>query len=214
MATAHNSANRFLLALAAVAALLLGFMSPAQAHDELIKAVPADKAELTTAPEEIVLTFSGNLTTGQGIPNVIMVRDESDENWADGEAEVDGRNISVPLKEDLPNGTYRVSYRVVYSDGHPEEQMYSFTLANPAAAASPTASEQPDTATTSAESEATEQATGSPEPASTTAEAAPAAENNNSSGMVAIWVGIAVAIAAGLGFFGISRRNKRNVNNP
>lgn len=209
MATAVNTTNRILLGLLAALTLLFGLTAPAQAHDELIKAVPEDKAELTTAPEEVTLTFSGNLTTGQGIPNVILVRDESDENWADGEAEVDGRNISVALKEGMPNGTYRVSYRVVYSDGHPEEKMYSFTLAAPQAA------EEKTTASEQAAGDASEQVTETPEPASTTAEATAAAEeNNNSGGMVAIWVGIAVALAAGLGFFGKARKNKRNVTNP
>lgn len=201
MAPAFQHTHRFLLALLAALTLSVGLVAPAQAHDELIKAVPEENAELASAPEEVSLTFSGNLTTGQGIPNVILVRDDQDANWADGEAEVDGRTITVGLKDGLRDGTYRVSYRVVYSDGHPEEKMYSFTVGEPATA------EQTDTATD--EASAAEGTTSPAAEAETTA-AADDGERGGSGFTTGIWVALGLAIAVALGFFDRKRRQKRS----
>lgn len=180
-----NIKSRSLLALLMTVLLSLGFVSTAVAHDELISSTPEAQEQLDNAPEEVSLTFSGNLTTGQGIPNIILVRDANDENWTDGEAEVDGRTISVPVKEGMPDGEYRVSYRVVYSDGHPEEKMYTFTLGEQQATSE--SEEEPATSVPNPDTEESDSGNGS---------------------STAIIVGVVVALLAALGILGARRRKR------
>lgn len=119
-------------ALSATAALGLAvttMAAPAWAHDSLISSSPEADAVLQDSPEEITLEFSGGgLTTGDAITNIIQVSDEEGENW-EGETEVEGSTMSTELPEELPGGDYTVAYRVVYSDGHAEEQSFGFEVA-------------------------------------------------------------------------------------
>ncbi|NUL45916.1 copper resistance protein CopC [Cellulosimicrobium funkei] len=120
-------------ALSAAALLALATAAPAAAHDQLLSADPEAGTAVLEAPAEVGLEFSGNLTTGQGIQNLVTVTDEDGHQWQDGEAQVTGPSLTAPLCEGLPNGEYTVDYRVVYSDGHSEEKSYEFTLEDPAA---------------------------------------------------------------------------------
>jgi methionine-rich copper-binding protein CopC len=112
--------------------------APALAHDQLLSTTPEAGSTATTAPDELSLTFSGNLITGQGIQNLVMVTDEAGHQWQDGAAQIAGPELTSALCGGMPNGDYEVAYRVVYSDGHSEAKQYGFTLDDPAA---------PDTAT-------------------------------------------------------------------
>lgn len=120
-------------ALSAAALLAAGTAAPAAAHDQLIEAVPGTGTTIVDTPSTVELTFSGNLTTGQGIANLATVTDDAGHQWQDGEATVSGPTLTAELCEGMPNGVYEVDYRVVYSDGHSEEKMYTFTLQDPAA---------------------------------------------------------------------------------
>lgn len=106
---------------------------PALAHDQLLSTTPEAGATAQEAPDEVSLTFSGNLITGQGIQNLVTVTDEAGHQWQDGDASVTGPELSVPMCEGMPNGDYEVAYRVVYSDGHSEAKQYDFALDDPAA---------------------------------------------------------------------------------
>ncbi|MBO0596714.1 copper resistance protein CopC [Nesterenkonia sp. E16_7] len=158
--TGRQRAGR-ITALSATAALGLAvttMAAPAWAHDSLIASSPEADAVLQESPEEITLEFSGGgLTTGDSITNVIVVTDEGGENW-EGETEVEGATLSTELAEELPGGDYTVAYRVVYSDGHAEEQSFGFEVAESEAEPTPGASpestaEAPDPEETEAEAE-------------------------------------------------------------
>lgn len=129
--TGRQRAGR-ITALSAMAALGLAvttMAAPAWAHNSLIDSSPEADAILQESPEEITLEFSGGgLTTGDSITNVIAVTDEDGENW-EAETEVEGATMSTELAEELPGGDYTVAYRVVYSDGHAEEQSFGFEVA-------------------------------------------------------------------------------------
>ncbi|MCY1159566.1 MAG: copper resistance protein CopC, partial [Citricoccus sp.] len=118
-----------LLALSAATAAA----PPALAHDQLLSTTPEAGATVTAAPDELSLTFSGNLITGQGIQNLVTVTDEAGHQWQDGAAQVAGPGLTSALCEGMPNGDYDVAYRVVYSDGHSEAKQYGFTLEDPSA---------------------------------------------------------------------------------
>lgn len=115
-----------------VLSLLVGFpvtvAAPAWAHDALIDSNPEPDEVLSQPLDEVVLEFSGSgLTTGESINNVIQVLDADQRNWA-AEAVIDGATASTDIVEELPDGRYDLIYRVVYSDGHVEEDSFTFEM--------------------------------------------------------------------------------------
>lgn len=106
----------------------MALAAPAWAHDTLVGSTPEDGEALDESPEEIVLEFSGDgLTEGDEITNEIRVLDEDGEDRA-GQTEVEGSSMSASVEEGLPEGGYEIVYRVVYSDGHSEEQSLTFEV--------------------------------------------------------------------------------------
>ncbi|GAB3186700.1 copper resistance CopC family protein [Nesterenkonia suensis] len=131
--------RRFVRLAAAAGGAALGLTAltpaPAWAHDELLSATPEAGEVLTESPEEITLQFTGDgLTVGETITNEIQVTDEDGQSW-ETETVVDGASLSTGLDGELPDGEYEVVYRVVYSDGHDEEDSYSFEVDLPQEAA-------------------------------------------------------------------------------
>jgi methionine-rich copper-binding protein CopC len=120
------------LALAAIA--VLATTAPASAHDQLVSSTPADGESLATAPEEIVMTFSGELivldesTAGA----VVMVVDASGRDWATGEIDVQWDTVTVQLEAGMPSAGYQVRWQVVSSDGHPISGVIPFTVGDAA----------------------------------------------------------------------------------
>ncbi|AMG85185.1 copper resistance protein CopC [Microbacterium sp. PAMC 28756] len=114
--------------LAAVA--ILATAAPATAHDQLIESSPADGERLDTAPVSVTMTFSGELlvldesTAGA----VVLVVDAEGEDWATGEVEVRGRNVTAALLPDMPDGGYQVRWQVVSEDGHPIAGVIPFAV--------------------------------------------------------------------------------------
>lgn len=116
------------LALTAAPVAATGLAAPALAHDELLSSTPEAGQTLTEAPGEVSLTFSGELIDGQGIQNLLQVRDANGNQWQADSGTVEGDTFSAQVCPDLPNGDYELAYRVVYSDGHSEERRLDFTL--------------------------------------------------------------------------------------
>ncbi|KYJ99543.1 copper resistance protein CopC [Microbacterium sp. CH1] len=114
--------------LAAVA--ILATAAPATAHDQLIESSPADGERLDTAPVSVTMTFSGELlvldesTAGA----VVLVVDAEGKDWATGEVEVRGRNVTAALLPDMPDGGYQVRWQVVSEDGHPIAGVIPFAV--------------------------------------------------------------------------------------
>ncbi|WP_246021278.1 copper resistance CopC family protein [Arthrobacter echini] len=105
-------------------AMLLGAGGAASAHDELTGTDPADGAAVEVLPPSLELSFS-NVPSGIGAQ--IQVLDESGEDWAEGPVEIVDRTATQSLRAGAPAGDYTVSWRVVSSDSHPIEGVFSFT---------------------------------------------------------------------------------------
>lgn len=107
---------------ASVAALLLGLVltvavaAPAAAHASLVSVDPPDGARLDTAPDEITLTFSEPVSADLG---GVRVLDEAGDRVDEGAVRATGTVVTVDVRDDLPDGTYVISYRVISEDGHP-----------------------------------------------------------------------------------------------
>lgn len=133
--------------------LTTGFTSlaPASAHDQLLSVTPEANSNLTEAPEEIVLNFSGEIMDLDGA-NQVRIVDADGNSLTDGEPEVQGTTLTQKLvQDDSQHDTYTVSWRVVSSDGHPIQDSFTYTIGDGASAASSVA---PATSSATASEEA------------------------------------------------------------
>jgi copper transport protein len=119
--------SRLAAALAATAALVLAWATPAGAHAELRETTPANAAVLEEPPERVSLTFSEPVEAGVG---AVRVYDSDGERIDRGHVyRPDGRSDAVAV--DLPaldRGTYVVTWRVVSADSHPVQGAFTFRL--------------------------------------------------------------------------------------
>jgi methionine-rich copper-binding protein CopC len=140
---ARLSTGLLALVLAGTAGLLGA--APAAAHDSLTGASPADGATVTTAPEQVVLTFSAQV---KDLGLTVLVTSPDGRRVGEGPARVEGRDVVAPLVALTEPGRYTVAYRVVSSDGHPIQGRTAFVLDVPAPTPTqtpaPTASASPD----------------------------------------------------------------------
>lgn len=123
-----------LLALSALMVLVAG-AGPAAAHPALVSTVPGAGYAVTSAPREIVLTFSEAVTLRT--PSVV-VRDPGQRAYAvriTKQAGPGGDTVTATPTTPLPVGAYEVVYRVVGSDGDPIEGSFAFGVATPVGAA-------------------------------------------------------------------------------
>tara|TARA_B100000378_G_scaffold242795_1_gene212223 strand:+ start:406 stop:1059 length:654 start_codon:yes stop_codon:yes gene_type:complete len=170
----HAITLRFRCLLVALTAVLLTIGSlaaaaPAHAHDELVSTDPEADSTVEVLPEELVLTFSGILSTEEGATE-IAVTDSAGDSVADGDPEVVETTVTQPLAGDS-TGAITVQWKVVSSDGHPISGEFSFDVATPTPTPTPTASSaEPDPTPTETVAPSP---TATPEPSSEVSSAVP-----------------------------------------
>lgn len=147
------------LAVAAAALLLVtgGLLTaaPASAHDELVSADPAADSTLEALPDQLTLTFSGELAADAGATE-LRVTDAGGTSLADGDPAVEGTTVTQALTG-AASDTVTVLWKVVSSDGHPISGEYRFTVAaTPTPTATPTATTVPTASPTPTETPAAE----------------------------------------------------------
>jgi methionine-rich copper-binding protein CopC len=106
---------------------------PAQAHDYVVDQTPSRGELVAAGIIDIRLTFNNELLSlpAGSAAEIIVVGPLGDGERLqnNGCAVVLGRDVSTRVDIDEP-GDYRVSWRVVSSDGHPISQSFSFTVRN------------------------------------------------------------------------------------
>jgi copper transport protein len=108
---------RIVAALLVLAAALTGPLADvASAHASLVSVDPPDGARLDQGPSRITLVFSEAVSADLGGVRVIGPDGTS---VHEGAAAVDRTTVTIGVADDLPDGTYVVSYRVISEDGHP-----------------------------------------------------------------------------------------------
>lgn len=80
---------------------------------------------LSTAPDELVLTFSGEISD-LGVQ--FMVTGPEGRDVVQGTPTVDGVTVTQELADELVDGDYEVTWRVTSSDGHPISGAIPFTV--------------------------------------------------------------------------------------
>lgn len=117
------------LALAAwvVVCATLVCAAPASAHARLVSTDPAEGAVLDTAPSAITLTFNEQVSL---VPASTVLYDA-----AGAPVPTDGQSVNelvtIEPGEQLGDGTYVLTYRVISADGHPIAGGLSFSVGAP-----------------------------------------------------------------------------------
>lgn len=126
-----------LLTGAAAAALLgLSTAPPANAHAVLVSSTPLDGARLDDAPAQVTLTFDEAI---QLVPGTAQLIADDGARADTGAAHVsgDGTTIVIPLRHNLPHGSYAATWRVISADTHIVSGSISFGVGQDAHAAPP-----------------------------------------------------------------------------
>ena len=198
------------IALAGALATASVMTAPAAfAHDALISTNPVAGSVVTTTPQNLELTFSGDIMT---VGNQVAVT------AADGSVEkitpkVSGAKIIAPLKA-KGNGAYSVTWRVTSQDGHPISGSYQFTVKDTANASTSSASSNGGSSSTSTGSAAPSNAM-KPGTASTTK--GPTTPTTSEPGDNKPWLiggGVVLALAAIAGLAAVLRRRIKDDPTP
>ncbi|HAS32703.1 MAG TPA: hypothetical protein DCS84_10440 [Microbacterium sp.] len=142
-----------LMSLLMTAGLLLATAAPAAAHDEIVSSFPEAGSTVSVVPEEISLTFSGEILTDVSAVIIEVVAPDG-QNIASRDPVIDATTVTQAVTPGQA-GVYTVRWRVVSSDGHPISNEYQYTVE---AITVPTSDPTP---------EATEEQTPAPPPTST-----------------------------------------------
>ncbi len=120
----------------ALALLVLGLAAvaltatPAWAHAVLEEATPADRSVLDEAPATVTLRFNEPVTLPSG---GLRVFDADAERIDEGPTAAGGaETVAVRLPDDLPDGGYVVTWRVLSADSHPVAGVLTFTVGDAA----------------------------------------------------------------------------------
>ncbi len=127
-----RSGPRRLLVVAGLVALLHALIllvgaSPASAHASLISTDPAEGEVLAETPDVVTFTFDERVSLSD---QSIRVFDAQGEPVA-AEATSKDTVVAADLPDELADGTYVVTYRVVSADGHPIAGSLTFSIGAP-----------------------------------------------------------------------------------
>lgn len=117
--------KRWMLVAVMICGAALFGASPASAHSELVSSDPPADVTLEFAPIGVGLKFNQDIN--ESFATISLIGPD-DEQWAQGSATVEGPDVSVLVKDGLPNGQYTVGYRVTSADGHPITGSYEFAV--------------------------------------------------------------------------------------
>ena len=138
-----TAASKLWRTLGLVFGLLIAFIQLdtqlATAHSDLVSADPAPNSIIEQLPDKVTLAFSTSILQidGSAGANQVLVTSSAGTRIDDGKVVIDGAQVSVAIVPDSPDAVYQVAYRVVSSDGHPIEGVYSFTAGHPSPEVTP-----------------------------------------------------------------------------
>ena len=109
---------------------VLGFTTPAQAHNYLVSSTPTADSTLTELPDEFDITTNDNLLDTGGITSAfaLQVKDADGRYYGDGCVAVAGPSMTTAPALG-PAGVYTILWQVVSADGHTVSDEFTFTWA-------------------------------------------------------------------------------------
>ncbi|HKT01656.1 MAG TPA: copper resistance protein CopC [Rugosimonospora sp.] len=130
----RRAAAGLLLGVVAVLGGLALTGTPAQAHAGLVRTSPAQGSVVQTAPTQILITFSEHVSPVDAKIRVISPQSKDIES---GQPSVSGAVLRIPVRADVPHGTYLVSYRVISADSHPVGAGFTYSVGAPSSTGTP-----------------------------------------------------------------------------
>jgi copper transport protein len=107
---------------------LLGGAGTASAHAALRDSDPRDGVVLKSAPRQITLSFTENVSLLDDSIRVVDPDNRPVETGEPGRAGKRSDTVRVTLPDDLDNGTYTIAWRVVSADSHPVSGALLFSV--------------------------------------------------------------------------------------
>jgi copper transport protein len=113
--------------VACAAVAMLGLLaSPAAAHAVLVESDPVDGGVLDAPPREVVLRFNEPVSVP---PRGIRLYDQTAEQRSLGsDTAAASEEITLPVEEELRDGAYILTWRVVSGDGHLVRGAFQFSV--------------------------------------------------------------------------------------
>ncbi|MCF7552621.1 copper resistance protein CopC [Pseudonocardia sp. WMMC193] len=105
---------------------LLGLVSPALAHEDLLSSTPAEGSALDEPPSMVTLEFSA-APSPSFVATTVTAADGTRVDA--GAPLVTGPVVTIPVRTDIPAGTYAIGYRVTSNDGHPITGQVTYSVA-------------------------------------------------------------------------------------
>jgi copper transport protein len=106
-----------ILAITAVALHALVTAPMAAAHAALTSSEPADRAQLSEAPDAVTLSFSEPVRGGEDALSVLD--DQGERIGTGGTTQPSPTSLRAELPQGMDTGAYVATYRVISADGHP-----------------------------------------------------------------------------------------------
>ncbi|MEU6781900.1 copper resistance protein CopC [Nonomuraea angiospora] len=191
------------------AVLVLLLTSPAAlAHDRLKASNPADRAKLKSL-ETIELEFTSHMQ----LPTIVLDGPGGKPVPLD-KPRVQGNKVFARPTGTVPEGRYRIAWRVVSSDGHPIQGELGFTITAPDPSPSPSEeTPAPDPSPSPSEQTTTPESSPEPQPASAqppSSSPVAATRTDGTSGLPGwLWAALAVVLAGGAAVVLAARRKPR-----
>jgi copper transport protein len=111
--------------LAVLAGQLL-LAGPASAHAELLETHPGNGQRLAEAPAEITLRFGESVGIIPG--GLRLINADTGDEVSTPDPKSAGDTVRWPMPDDLPDGVYLVSWRVISADSHPVAGAFRFGI--------------------------------------------------------------------------------------
>jgi copper transport protein len=132
----RSRAAALLTLLATMLGLMLAGATVASAHAALIATDPKQGSVVQTAPTEVTLHFSEQITLESGAMRVFDAGGKRVDTGAGGHAGNDDSTARVALVPGLTEGTYTVAWRVISADTHPVSGAFTFSYGHASATTS------------------------------------------------------------------------------
>jgi copper transport protein len=116
-----------LAVLAALFGLMLAGATAASAHAALLSTDPTENSVVQTAPTEVTLHFSEQVTLETDDLRVFDPSGKRVDSGPTGHAGSDDTTAQVKLESGLAQGTYTVAWRAISADTHPVSGAFTFS---------------------------------------------------------------------------------------
>jgi len=129
----RRRAASLLAVMVALFGLMLAGATAASAHAALLSTDPAQNTVVQTAPTEVTLHFSEQVTLATDDLRVFDASGKRVDSGPTGHAGSDDTTAQVKLLPGLPQGTYTVAWRAISADTHPVSGAFTFSYGHASA---------------------------------------------------------------------------------